>query len=129
MTGSDLSGWAARHTLNLMIGIAVVSVLLGATVAGLFMRSCSVGPTLPQEPVGIDAGPGEALISERLDAAVQADEEQIQQLEDRNARSIAQMTEEQQAEYASVRRGGRHAVARWLSDYNTELKTDSGVAP
>lgn len=117
----------SEDRLRLLIGLSVLSVILGATGTGLVLRGCPApAPTIVQEPSGIDAGPGEAEIAARLDGAVSADEAEIRALEDRNARALAAFDEEERAEYERVRRGGRRDVARWLSDFNTRLKTDAG---
>ena len=112
-----------------VLAVAVISLVLGAVLAGLAARGCRPDPTFVPTATDIDAGPGETVIAVSLDAAIQADEAEILALEDRNARTLAALNDEQRAEYDGVRRGGRHAVARWLSDFNTRLKTDAGVAP
>jgi hypothetical protein len=110
---------------KMMLG-GVVAVVCLLVLGALLGRACSHGPAVVIEPVGIDAGPGDRVIAQELDAAIQVDEEAIHQLEERNARALEQFNEQQAAEYADVRRQGRHAVAAWLSDFNTQLKTDAG---
>lgn len=111
-------------TQKMMIGglVAVIGLLVLGALLG---RSCSHDPVIV-EPVGIDAGPGDQVIATQLDASIQVDEAAIRDLEARNERALAQFNDDQAAEYAQVRRQGRHAVAAWLSDFNTALKTDAG---
>ncbi len=109
---------------KMMVGglVAVVCLLVLGALLG---RSCSHTPAIVS-PVGIDAGPGVAVIQAQLDASIQADEAAIHELEERNARSMQRFDDDQAAEYAQVRSQGRQAVAAWLSDFNTQLKTDAG---
>lgn len=121
-----MSEETSRRSAGLLIAVAVAAAVLGMVVAGLIARGCVPGPTTVPVTAEIDAGPGEAEIAARLDAAVQADEAEVRALEERNARALEALDDQQRAEYAEVRRGGRRAVARWLSDFNTALKTDAG---
>jgi hypothetical protein len=114
-------------TTKLIVIAVVVAVILGAVLGGLAIRSCSSRAPIVVPSVEIDAGPGEAVIAGQLDGAVQADEQAIRELEERNQRSIDQFNEQQQAEYDEARRGGRRAVAAWLSSFNEVLKTDAGI--
>lgn len=116
-----------RLDAKYLIGALVAAILLGAVLGGLALRSCTPHP--PPTVVGeeIDAGPGEAVIAGHLDGAVQADERAILEIEERNARAIDLFDQQEQAEYEQARRGGRQAVARYLSDFNTQLKTDAGI--
>jgi len=112
------------ETQKKMLGGLVAAIGL-LVLGGLLGHSCNRTPSVV-EPIGIDAGPGVAVIQSELDASIQVDEAAILELEERNARTMQRFDEEQQADYERVRRQGRHAVAAWLSDFNTQLKTDAG---
>ncbi len=112
-------------TQKMMIGGVVAAIGL-LVLGGLLGRSCSHGSS-ELIVTGIDAGPGDQVIAAALDAAVQVDEQAILELEQRNAHALAQFDDQQAADYARVRQQGRHAVAAWLSDCNTQLKTDAGA--
>lgn len=114
------------QTLGMAWAAVAFAVVLGVAIGVLSMRACD-GPSPVPVEVGIDAGPGEAEIDARLDAAVQADEMAIRKLEELNRSDLARFDEEQEREYREVRSRGRVALAAWFSAYNTTLKTDAGV--
>jgi len=103
-----------------MISFAVAAVLIAVVffVAG---RGCSPpGETVVVvERTGIDAGPGERVIEERLDAALRAGALRIEEIEEKFEGDIAAFDAEQRAEYERVRGSGDlEATARHLSEWN-----------
>lgn len=109
--------------IALAVALALVAVI--AFVAG---RSCD-GDIVPViDPGGIDAGPGEREIAERLDGALQQIDEQIANIERKHQEDLEAFNEEQRREYERVRQMSPEEVARWLNDWNaTRRRPDRGA--
>lgn len=107
-------------------------ILLTATFAILLILSISflVGrcstPELIILPDGVDAGPGEAEIAARLDAAVVAEDERLEALEEEHAAEVLAIAEADRAEYEETRARGRNALAMWFKE-RTRRIIDAGV--
>lgn len=107
-------------------GVALLLVAVTFFVAG---QSCgpSPEPVVVVEHTGIDAGPGEAEIDDRLDAALHAGALQMDQIEDKFDEDIAAFDANQRAEYERLRGGGDlEATARYLSDWSRHRRSDGG---
>lgn len=100
-------------------------VLLVAVLAFYVGRGCSPSPQ-PVEDLGIDAGPGEAEIGARLDAALREAEEEIRRIEVEHEADIAAFEANQRDKFETVRAEGPEALARWFSDFNRRLR-DGGT--
>ena len=114
------------RTQAIAFGVAAVLVAVTFFVAG---RGCSPTPepVVVVEHVGIDAGPGDREISDRLDAALQAGSLRIEEIEDKFSGDIAAFDADQQAEYDRLRGGGDlDATARYLSDWSRRRRMDGG---
>jgi acyl-CoA reductase-like NAD-dependent aldehyde dehydrogenase len=109
--------------IALAVALALVAVI--AFVAG---RSCD-GDIVPViDPGGIDAGPGEREIAERLDGALQQIDEQIANIERKHQEDLEAFNEEQRREYERVRQMSPEEVARWLNEWNaTRRRPDRGT--
>jgi len=108
-----------------LVALAVMLLLAVTFAVG---RGCGSTPG-GVEPVhmGIDAGPGEAVIAARLDAAVQAGEAHMQQIEDKFEDDLAAFDQRQREEYERLRGGDDlEAAARMLSDWNRSRR-DAGA--
>jgi len=84
-----------------------------------------VGP----DPIieGIDAGPGEQQIAAREDAAVQAQEAQMQAIELKFNDDMAQFDEQQRAHYQQLRDSSLEDAASFLSEW-ARAHRDAGPA-
>jgi len=114
---------------NQMIALGVAMALVAVTffVAG---RSCDATPVPVYlvDHAGIDAGPGEAEIGGRLDAAIQAGVLRMDQIEDKFDEDIEAFDANQRAEYERLRDGGDlEATARHLSEWSRRRKLDGGM--
>lgn len=117
------------RTQAILFGIAAVLILVIGIVAG---RGCAPRPEPTTAPVtGIDAGPGEQAIDQRLDAAVQLDEARMQQVEHKFDSDLAAFDDTQRAEYDRLRGGDSlDEAAEYLSQWNRERrsrKEDAGT--
>lgn len=111
------------HALN-QAAVIVGCALVLLAVAFLWGRGCAPSPQ-PVEPLGIDAGPGEAVIAGTLDAATQAAQARLAELDREHAASIATFNEAQRRKYEDVQAQGPEAVVSWMNDF---LKTrDAGT--
>lgn len=110
------------------IGLSVVggiALLVLAVVLAFYVgRGCAPEPE-PLPPSGIDAGPGEAEIAARLDAAVQHAEAELARIEREHAEEIAAFDDAQREKYETVREGGPEAVDAFIRDFNRRLR-DAG---
>lgn len=108
-------------------------VLLGLVLAFSFGKGCGScndcsGCDPKPPPVGIDAGPGEAIIAQHLaDAEAQARAE-IAKISAAHDRDIAAFTVAQEAEYHDVAAQGPEALSTWFSAFNSSLR-DAGPKP
>lgn len=112
------------RTQLILLGVAALFVAITFFVAG---RNCSetVVVTTP-EVVGVDAGPGDEEIAERLDASLRMSEERIGEIEDKFEEDIAAFDEAQRAEYDRLRHGDDlEAAAVYLSDWNRRRRGES----
>lgn len=111
-----------------LYGVSVISaaVLILAVVITFYIgRGCAPDPVIV-EPVGIDAGPGEAVIAARLDAAVQHADAQLAQLERDHAAEIARFDETQREKYEAIRAGGVDAADRYIREFTLRLRSKDG---
>lgn len=111
--------------MRLIVAAIVVAAVLAFVLGLVVMKGCNPPPVIVPEP-GIDAGPGEEAIALALDAALQAEEEEIRALEAAHRDELDRFDAHQREEYERVRTGGRADVARWLSSFNRGLK-DGGT--
>lgn len=115
----------ANKTLYIALAVALALVAVVAFVAG---RSCD-GDIVPViDPGGIDAGPGEREIADRLDGALRQIDEQLANIERKHQEDLEAFNEEQRREYERVREMSPEDVARWLNDWNaTRRRPDRGA--
>lgn len=117
------------RTQAIPLGIAAVLILIVGIAAG---RGCAPSPPATTAPVtGIDAGPGEQVIDQQLDASLRIGEEQMQSIEHKFDSDLAAFDEQQRAEYDRLRGGDDlDAAAQMLSQWNHERrarKEDAGT--
>lgn len=101
------------------VGIALVLVVL-SFYAGKGCRGD--GPPIV---IGIDAGPGEAEILDRLDAAAQETAIRLAAIEREHAEDIAAFNELQREKYDELRNNPDEADA-FLRDFNRSLRSTHG---
>lgn len=109
----------------ILFGVALALVLVTFLVGGV--RGC--GCTNEPEPIvmGIDAGPGEAEIEARLDAALVAGAARIEEIEEKFEEDMAAFDAHQREEYERLRGGeDLEAAAVYLSSWNRRRR-DAGV--
>ena len=110
------------RTQLILVGIALGLLLILLAFASF--RGCD-----QEEPIliatGIDAGPGEALIEQRLDGAIQAHQAHIEQIEEKFEEDLAAFDARQREEYERLRDGDLEAAARMLSEWNRNRR-DAG---
>lgn len=123
--GPEVSDRSDTLRMRLIVAAILVAAVLAFVLGLVVMKGCSPAPVIVPEP-GIDAGPGEEAIAVALDAALQAEEEEIRALEAAHRDELDRFDEHQREEYERVRTGGRVEVARWLSTFNRGLK-DGGT--
>lgn len=114
------------------------AILLGVLVVAVLVIGIGLGHGCPHEPpvtttvvTGIDAGPGDQAIDERLDGAVQMDEERMRQVEAKFDNDLRSFDTQQREEYERLRGGDDlDAAAQMLSDWNRirrARKTEAGT--
>lgn len=105
------------RTQLILLGVAAALIAVTFFAAG---SNCSQPIVVQTEdPGGVDAGPGEAEIEERLDASIRQAEEHIAQIEDKFEEDMAAFDEGQRAEYDRLRHGDDlEAAADYLSNWN-----------
>lgn len=107
-----------RWARLLAIGVAAVGV-------GFLVGRCS-SPPAPTNVVvldtRIDAGPGEAEIELERAAEVERIETELREVEAQNREALESFDADQREKYETVRRQGPEEVARWLSDFNRQLR-------
>lgn len=114
----------------IILGVLALALLI---IGGVLGRGCSHPPVIPPTTVvtGIDAGPGEEVIAGALDAAVQAGQVHIEQIEQKFDGDIAAFNEQQRQEYQALRGGGDlEATAAYLSEWSRTRRAmakDSGI--
>jgi len=113
------------RTQAILLGVVALILLV---VGGVIGSRC-VGPGPGPQPdivTGIDAGPGERLIDERLDGAIQAHQAHIEQIEEKFEEDLAAFDARQREEYERLRGGDDlEAAARMLSEWNRSRR-DAG---
>lgn len=107
------------------IGVVVLAVVSFLGIGFAVGRGCAPSPVTPQ-PVGVDAGPGDEAISDRLTADQHRENLRIMALESEYRREMEQFDSAHKREYYEVRAQGRAATAAWLNDFARELKRDAG---
>lgn len=119
-----MNGTDKKAYIVLGLGLALVAVV--AFVAG---RSCD-GDVVPVvDPGGIDAGPGEREIAERLDGALRDLDEQLANIERKHQEDLEAFDEAQRREYERVREMSPDEVARWLNEWNETRRRPERSAP
>jgi len=108
-----------RRTRIILIALAVAGVLL-AVVMFMAGRSCAGSAPAPLNPGGIDAGPGEDQIAQRLDGSIQHDQAQLEAIDQKYRDDIAALDDVQRREYERLRAEDVDALARQLNDWNQE---------
>jgi hypothetical protein len=104
-----------RYTI--VIGVAVVAVGLGFVIG----KGCS--PPSPQTiDVDVHDREAERRIDTTLDAQIRAEEDRIREVEAQHRDAIDHFDQSEAEEYARVRAQGRDALARWLSEFNRDLR-------
>ena len=109
-----------EHTKYVLFGVAALILAVAAFYGGTHCGSAAPGTS-----VGIDAGPREQEILERLERLERQAQQEIERIETRHREQIEEFDDAQQAEYDDVREQGPTAVAEWLSDFNRDLKLHS----
>ncbi len=117
---------------RLIVIASVAGVVLIALFLGLSSRGC--GCTNEPTPVvlGIDAGPGEAEIEARLDAALVAGTARIEEIEEKFEEDMAAFDAAQREEYERLRGGeDLEAAAIFLSNWNRRRRDSAppGLLP
>lgn len=109
--------------VTLAIACAFLVVVAVAFGAG---RCSAPDPVDPVIVPDVDAGPGEAEIAARLDAAVQAEDERLAAIEREHAAEVAALGDAERREYEETRARGRSALAAWFKDRTRRLIADGG---
>jgi hypothetical protein len=110
----------------ILFGVAALLIAIVAFVGG---RGFNCGCTTEPEPIvlGIDAGPGEADINTRLDAALVAGVARIEEIEEKFEEDMAAFDARQREEYDRLRGGDDlEEAARMLSAWNRTRRRDAG---
>lgn len=110
------------------IGGAVVIALLILGLGVLAGHGCSCSKP-PPPVIGIDAGPGEAVIAAQLDGAVQHAAAELARIEREHAAELASFNELQRQKYDAVREGGPEAADAFIRDFNRRLRSGGSEAP
>lgn len=118
---------ATRVTLGLLVLLALVLAFSFGKGCGS-CNGCSGCTDDPLPPVGIDAGPGEAIIAARLADAERQAKAEIDKIRAAHDREIATFTAAQETEYHEVAAQGPEALSNWFSDFNRSLR-DAGPKP
>lgn len=105
------------RTQAILFGVAALFLVIVAFVGG---RGFGCAPSEPPPvALGIDAGPGEAEIEARLDAALVAGTARIEEIEEKFEEDMAAFDEHQREEYERLRGGeDLEAAAIFLSNWN-----------
>ncbi len=112
------------RTQAILLGVVALILLVVGGVIGSRCSGPGPGPQ-PDIVTGIDAGPGERLIDERLDGAIQAGRVRIEQIEEKFVDDLAAFDARQREEYEQLRDGDLEAAARMLSEWNRSRR-DAG---
>jgi hypothetical protein len=105
-----------------VVGLLVLTLALGVALGA---RGC--GSKLINTPVtGIDAGPGDHAIDQRLDATVQGEEARIRELEAAHAQELRAMADAERQDYEAARARGRDSLAQWFEQRTARLLADGG---
>jgi hypothetical protein len=111
------------------VALAVIGgtamLLLIAVLAFFVGRGCTPPPQ-PVDDLGIDAGPGEAIIAATLDGALRHRDEEIARIAREHAADIARFEGEQAHKYEEIAAQGPEALAGWFTDFNRRLR-DGGT--
>lgn len=111
------------RTQMILLGVAALLVAVVFFLAG---RGCTP-PTFEPIVLGIDAGPGEAEVNARLDAALVAGAARIEEIEVKFEEDMAAFDAAQRAEYERLRGGDDlEATARMLSEW-ARRRRDAGT--
>lgn len=115
-----------RTEVALLVTAAVILVVLGFAAG----HGCRPPPPPPPSSTvtGIDAGPGERTIDDRLDGSVQYNEQLMQGIEHKFQDDIAAFDDQQRADYQRLRGQDLEAAARSLSDWNHQRRADAGAS-
>jgi hypothetical protein len=110
---------------RLLLGALAILIIVIVFSLGRGCGSCDgcSHPVLP--PVGIDAGPGEAIINDRLAETTRQTQAEIDKIRSAHDAEIAAFTAAQQNEFHEVQAQGPEALSNWFSDFNRSLK-DAG---
>lgn len=112
-----------RTQLALMTTAAVLLL----AVVFVMGRGCATDSSvLVILPAGIDAGPGEEIIANRLDGAVQAGQLRIEQIEEKFDEDMAAFDAQQRADYERMREGTPEEAASYLSAWS-QRRRDAGT--
>jgi hypothetical protein len=113
------------RTQAILLGAAALLVL----IVGIAVGSRCTTPVVEHNLIvtGIDAGPGERLIEQRLDGAVQAQVALIGQIEEKFEEDMAAFDEDQRVRYERLREGSLEDAARYLSEWNRRRRSASGI--
>lgn len=120
---------ATRRAKTMSVGAFGIGILgIVAILAFALGRGCDAPAPDPVPVVvaDVDAGPGEAEIARREVEERRRIEAELREVEAHYDDEIRGFDETQRAELGRVRREGREALARWLSEYNRGLR-DAGV--
>lgn len=120
-TGPMIQG-DPRIVIALSVGAALLVVVLAFSLG----RCSSPEPEPILVVTSVDAGPGELVIAERLDASVQSEAVRLHELEREHADEVRSFEEAEREEYAEVRARGRDALAIWFKERSRALLRDGG---
>jgi len=115
---------------RIALGVLALLLIVAAFTVGRGCGSCNgcEGCTPEPSPVGIDAGPGEAIIAQQLAEAERQAQVEIDKINATHDRDIAAFTVTQDVEYHSVEAQGPEALSEWFSNFNRSLR-DAGPKP
>ena len=110
---------------KLMIVAAAAIVIIVAVLAFYLGRGCgSDGPPIVIEKpdVSIDAGGVDRNAKQQADESEAEAQEEIRKLEQAHAEDLDHFDDAQRQEYERIKKQGPDEVARWLSDFNKDIR-------
>lgn len=121
----------STKAFRVALGAIVLLMVVAAFAFGKGCGSCdgcSGCSDPPPPPVGIDAGPGEAIIVAHLADVERQAQAEIDKINAAHDRDIAAFTIAQNTEYHEVAAQGPEALSAWFSAFNQGLR-DAGSKP
>lgn len=110
-----------------IIAALAASAIIFAVLAFAIGRCSAPSPKAVIIMEDIDAGPGELVIAERLDAALQAEDDRLARLEAERRAELLAFTDADLREYEEMKRAGRARLAEWMAARTRRLLGDGGL--